>query len=179
MLTRRRRDADMPALIDIIERQQAETQYPLRWPWTGDLEHFVRRPGELEAWVADLGGRVVGHVAVESVADDELARVWAAAHRVPIAALRSISVLFADRRVAGRGIGSALLARATQRVLTDGGAPCLDVVADHVEPMTLYLRRGWREVDRIRPDWLPAWAGPLSLMILPRPGAADEPTIET
>ena len=137
VVTRRRRDADLPVLTDIIERQQSETHYPLRWPWPGELEHFVRRPSELEAWVAELDGKVVGHVAVQSVADDDIGRMWAAAHEVPVSALRCISGLFADRRRAGRGVGSALLARATQRVLAEGGAPCLDVVADHVEPVQL------------------------------------------
>ncbi|MCW2528477.1 MAG: hypothetical protein JWM76_3337 [Pseudonocardiales bacterium] len=165
---RPRRDADMPSLIDIIVRQQAQTQYPLRWPWPGDVEDFVRRPSELEAWVAEIDGSVVGHVAIESVANDELGRMWATAHNVPITELRCISVLFADRRLGRRGVGSALLAHATQRALTSDGAPVLDVVAGHHEPLNLYLNRGWLEVGRLRPDWLPASEEPVCVMILPR-----------
>ena len=66
------------------------------------------------------------------------------------------------------GIGSALLARATQRALDDDGAPVLDVVAGHLEPVRLYESRGWRDAGRFRPDWLPAGEDPVRVMILPR-----------
>ncbi|WP_175442362.1 GNAT family N-acetyltransferase [Humibacillus sp. DSM 29435] len=167
--TRRRRDADVPALVEILVRQQPETHYPFHWPSDRAPEDFIRRPGELASWVAELHGVVVGHVAIQSVADDdELGQVWATAHGVPVAALRCVSVLFADRRLARRGIGSALLQRATDQALADGGAPVLDVVAEHREPRHLYLARGWVEVGRSRPAWLPASAEPVYLMILPR-----------
>lgn len=176
VLTRPRCDVDIPALIDILARQQAETQYPFRWPPDRAPEHFLRRPSEIEAWVAELGGNVVGHVAIQSVADDELGQMWAAAHGVPITELRCISVLYADRRLLRRGIGSALLARATQRALADGGAPVLDVVAGHLDAVSLYLSRGWHEVGRFRPEWLPASEDPVHAMILPRPELAVPPS---
>ncbi|MEO6887334.1 MAG: GNAT family N-acetyltransferase [Jatrophihabitantaceae bacterium] len=176
VLTRPRCAADLPALIDILARQQAETQYPFRWPPDHAPEHFLRRSSEREAWVAELGGHVVGHVAIQSVAGDELGKMWATAHGVPITELRCISVLYADRRLSRRGIGSALLARATQRALADGGAPVLDVVAGHLEPVNLYLRRGWQEIGRFRPEWLPESEEPVLAMILPRPEPAVSPS---
>lgn len=168
LTTRPRRDSDLPVLIDILARQQAETRYPFVWPPSRSPEGFLRRPNELEAWVAELEGRVVGHVAIGSVADDELGRMWAGAHQVPVERLRCISVLYADRRLPRRGIGSALLVRATERALVDGGAPCLDVVAAHVEPVQLYRSRGWQEIGRFRPEWLPDTEEPVHVMILPR-----------
>lgn len=168
LLTRPRCDVDIPPLIDILVRQQAETQYPFRWPPDRGPEHFLRRPGEIEAWVAELDGNVVGHVAIQSVADDELGQMWAAGHGAPIEKLRCISVLYADLRLFRRGIGSALLARATQRALADGGAPVLDVVSEHLNAVSLYLSRGWQEVGRFRPEWLPSSEEPVRAMILPR-----------
>lgn len=175
LLTRPRRDVDLPTLIDILARQQAETQYPFHWPPDGAPELFLRRPSEREAWVAELDGIVVGHVAIQSVADDALGRIGAAAHGVPITELRCISVLYADRRMPRRGIGSALLARATEQALADGGAPVLDVVAESPEAVQLYLSRGWREVGRFRPEWLPASEEPVRVMILPRPPHTHPP----
>ncbi|MET3808202.1 GNAT superfamily N-acetyltransferase [Nakamurella sp. UYEF19] len=172
VLTRPRRDVDIPPLLDILAMQQAETQYPFHWPPDLGPERFLRRPSEIEAWVAELDGDVVGHVAIQSVTEDELGRMWAAAHGVPITQLRCVSVLYADRRVVRRGIGSALLARATERALSDGGAPVLDVVAGHLDAVSLYLTRGWHEVGRVRPDWLPPTEEPVRAMILPRPGTA-------
>ncbi|MDO5741041.1 MAG: GNAT family N-acetyltransferase [Ornithinimicrobium sp.] len=173
VVTRPRCDVDIPALIDILARQQAQTQYPFHWPPDRGPERFLRRPSEREAWVAELDGKVVGHVAIQSVADDELGRLWASAHGVPITELRCISVLYADRRHPRRGIGSALLARATERALAGGGAPVLDVVAGHLDAVNLYLSRGWQEVGRIRPQWLPASEEPVHAMILPRPGVTE------
>lgn len=175
VLTRPRCDLDIPTLLDILARQQDETQYPFRWPPDRGPEHFLRRPSEIEAWVAEIGGRVVGHVAIQSVAGDELGQMWAAAHGVLIKELRCISVLYADRRLVRRGIGSALLERATQRALADGGAPVLDVVAGHLDAVSLYLSRGWHEVGRFRPEWLPASVEPVRAMIFPRPDVAAPP----
>ena len=170
LLTRPRRDVDVPTLVDILLRQQAETRYPFHWSPDRAPEDFLRRPGELEAWVAELEGDVVGHVAIQSVAtDDKLGPVWSSATGVPVDRLRCISVLFADRRLGGRGIGSALLERATEQALAAGGAPVLDVVAEHRAARSLYLRRGWVEVARSRPEWLPGGEEPVYVMILPRP----------
>ncbi|GGF32685.1 hypothetical protein GCM10011519_02620 [Marmoricola endophyticus] len=165
---RTRRDGDLPALLEIISAQQAETGYPLRWPWPGDLADFVRRPEEVAAWVAEVDGAVAGHVALHRVADDELGALWSAAHGVPIDELRCVGVLFADRRRSRRGVGSVLLDRATRAGLRDGKALVLDVVAGHREPVELYLRRGWVVVGHARPDWLPASEDPVLVMVLPR-----------
>lgn len=165
--TRPRRDTDLPVLVDILARQQAETRYPFRWPPPDSPENFLCRPTEIESWVAELDGNVVGHVAIQSVSDDELGLMWAAAHNRSLSDLRCVSVLFADRRLAGRGIGSALLARATQCALADDGAPVLDVVVKHHEAVALYRRRGWKEVGRFRPAWLPDSEESVRVMILP------------
>ncbi len=37
----------------------------------------------------------------------------------------------------------------------------------HREPVNLYLSRGWREVGRFRPEWLPESEEPIRVMILP------------
>lgn len=165
---RSRRDDDLPALIDILQRQQPETEYPFHWPPSMPVEQFIRRDGEMAAWVAEVDGAVAGHVALQRVQDDELGRMWSDAHGVPVEMLRCISVLFADRRLAGRGIGSALLRTATEEALRDGGAPVLDVVPHHLEPLNLYRRRGWLEVGRYRTEWLPEDVEPVHVMIYPR-----------
>jgi GNAT superfamily N-acetyltransferase len=180
---RPRHVTDIPALAEILARQQAETEYPFEWPLPYPVERFIHRPAELAAWVAELDGRVVGHVALHAVgpednAGGELSRLWSTAHGVPVDRLRAIGVLFADRRLAGRGIGSALLQAATQHALADGGAPVLDVVPHHAAPVNLYRSRGWREVGRCRTTWLPDHVDPLHVMILPLDEDAHAPLDE-
>lgn len=165
---RPRQDADLPALLEILARQQEQTQYPFSWPPPGDPADFVRRPTELAAWVAEVDGHVAGHVAVHRVRpEDPLAALGAAAHGVPVRRLRAVEVLFVDRGLGGRGIGSALLATATGHALADGGAPVLDVVCEHEGPVGLYRRRGWQVAGRFRPDWLPEDLEPVLVMVLP------------
>lgn len=138
------------------------------WPFPQPIEEFLKRPTELQAWVATLGEEIVGHVALESVNDDPIGRSWAAAHQVGIAELRCVSVFFADVSRAGQGIGSRLLATATEAALADG-YPVLDVVAAHETPTELYLRRGWQLIETTQAPWHPEIDIPIHLMILPRP----------
>lgn len=168
LVIRARQDSDLPALAELLGRQQAQTRYPFVWPFPQPIEKFLKRPTEIRAWVAELEGDVVGHVAVESVGDDPIGRSWAAAHDVQLTELRCVSVFFSDITRAGQGIGSRLLATATEAALADG-YPVLDVVAAHETPVNLYLRRGWQLIETTRAPWHPEMDIPIHLMILPRP----------
>lgn len=168
LVIRARQDSDLPALADLLCRQQAQTRYPFIWPFPRPVEEFLKRPTELRTWVATIGDDVVGHVALQSVEDDPIGRSWAAAHNTPLSELRCVSVLFADISRAGQGIGSRLLATATEAALAEG-YPVLDVVAAHRTPVNLYLRRGWRLIETTRAPWHPETDIPIHLMILPRP----------
>nr|WP_281379690.1 GNAT family N-acetyltransferase [Flexivirga oryzae] len=150
----------------MLGRQQAQTRYPFIWPFPQPVEEFLKRAAELRAWVATIDGEVVGHVAVTAVDDDPIGRSWAAAHDVPIAELRCISVFFTDITRSGQGIGSRLLQHATDFALADG-YPVLDVVAAHETPVKLYLRRGWQLIETTQAPWHPGTDLPIHLMILP------------
>lgn len=167
LVIRARRDSDLPALTDLLGRQQAETRYPFVWPFPRPIEEFLKRPTELRAWVAELDGAVVGHVALESVEDDPIGRSWAKAHQAAIGELRCVSVFFADVSRSGQGIGSRLLATASYAALAEG-YPVLDVVAAHTTPIELYLRRGWQIIETTQAPWHPGTDLPIHLMILPR-----------
>ncbi|WP_158607559.1 GNAT family N-acetyltransferase [Flexivirga caeni] len=167
LVIRDRQDADLPALADLLERQQPQTRYPFIWPFPRPIEEFLKRPTELRSWVAELDGELVGHVAVERVEDDPIGRSWAAAHGASIDELRCVGVFFSDVSKSGQGIGSRLLALATQ-VARAEGYPVLDVVTAHRVPIDLYLRRGWRIIDTVQAPWHPETDLPIHLMILPR-----------
>lgn len=154
---------DLPALVALVAAQQPLTAYPLRWPLPFPVEDFVVRPTERVAWVAELDGAVVGHVAVAApgedlrpVLDDVLG---------PGAAL-VVSVLVVAHEHAGRGVGGALLDRAVAWVREQGRVPALDVVPTHERAVGLYRSRGWREVGRLHPDWLPDGRPDLLVMAL-------------
>lgn len=166
LVIRDRQDADLPALIDLLDRQQAQTKYPFIWPFPGPIEDFLKRRSELRAWVAELDGSIVGHVAVTTADDDAIGHSWAAAHGARIDQLRCVSVFFADITRTGQGIGSRLLQHATDFASADG-YPVLDVVAAHEKPFNLYLRRGWQLIETTQAPWHPDTDLPIHLMILP------------
>lgn len=167
LVIRDRQDEDLPALVALLGRQQAETRYPHIWPFPDVIETFLKRSTELRAWVAELDGEIVGHVSVTSVGDDPIGRSWAAAHNATLTELRCVSVLFADITRAGQGIGSRLLEHATAYALAEG-YPVLDVVAAQEVPVNLYLRRGWQLIETTQAPWHTDIELPIHLMILPR-----------
>jgi len=167
---RPRTAADVPILCDVLAAQAEESGYPIRWPWSGPVEEFVVRQGEEQAWTAVLAeepGRPVGHVSVTRVVDDVddgIAAGWMAATGARCEDLACISVLFVDQTCRHAGIGTALLDAATAWVLEHERIAVLDVVAQHRAIIELYRRRGWREVGRADPPWLPE--ARLVLMVL-------------
>jgi ribosomal protein S18 acetylase RimI-like enzyme len=80
-------------------------------------------------------------------------------------------VLFVDHRLAGQGVGSALLAKAVEAIRAQGRTPVLDVVQETVSAVELYRRRGWQVVGEGRPWWLPDDHLPVLFMVL-GPGRA-------
>nr|WP_279672268.1 GNAT family N-acetyltransferase [Flexivirga meconopsidis] len=169
IIIRQREDADLPALGALLERDQPTTRYPFVWPFPGGSDAFLRRSTEVQSWTAEVDGRPVGHASVTTASDDPISRAWAAAHHADISELRCISALFADLTLAGHGVGSRLLAAATEYAEADG-YPVLDVVAAHETPVKLYLKRGWQIIGTTQAPWHPELDLdlPIHLMILPR-----------
>ena len=163
---RPRTPADLPALVEILAAQRPATGYPVRWPLPFPVEQFVARPSELAGWVAVEGDRVVGHVALTGVSEGWEADGWCAGTGRPASGLAAVSVLFVDPGVAGRGVGSTLLATAVAHARSLGRTPVLDVVSESSRAVGLYERHGWQVVGRARPPWLPDDRDPLLLMAL-------------
>lgn len=171
-LLRRRRDDDLPALADVLAGQQPHSGYPYVWPRERPVD-FVRRDGELAAWTAELDGAPVGHISLLAVApEDPAAPGWSEGTGLRPDELACVSALFVARTHWSRGIGVDLLRTACEWAQTLGLLPCLDVVPEHARALDLYRRLGWREVGRMRPDWLRDGAGPVLLLVAaPGPGS--------
>lgn len=156
---RLRTPEDHESLVMALGEQQAESSYPFRWPLPMPVSDFVFRASDESAWVACESGKVVGHVAVGVVdADDALGRIFAPALEVPADTLRAVTTLFTSSAVRGKGIGRALLTTAESYVVESGRRAVLDVLPIHGRAFDMYLRRGWTEVARDRPTWLPTTA---------------------
>jgi len=162
---RERRGDDLPALAAVLAEQQAATQYPVRWPLPIPVEDFLVRPGEEQAWVAELDGRVVGHVAVHTLGGPLREHFVAAVGSEDLAEL---AVLFVGSDVIGTGVGGRLHDTAVDWIVASGRRPVLDVVPVHDRAVEVYRHRGWTAVGEVQPAWLAEDFPSLVLMSLGR-----------
>ncbi|CAK9783822.1 acyl-CoA N-acyltransferase [Cutaneotrichosporon oleaginosum] len=178
---RTRTSADIPALCDLLVKQRPASGYPELWPLPMPLPDFLQRDHEDGAWVALLDGMIVGHIATAEVVEATegrgapgrsgstagLGAAWAAAYGCPMERLRCVGTLFADAEYARSGIGSALLAAATEDVVARGLLPVLDCIKENVHVVEFYKRRGWVVIGEQRAPWSPHQHIDVVLMILP------------
>lgn len=167
VVVRERTGEDIAALATVLANQQPHSGYPQNWPLPFPVESFIARAGEDAAWVAELEGRVVGHVAVSRVEPGLEADLWTAGAGRPREELAAVVVLFVDHTMVGRGVGKALLARAVAAIRASGRTPVLDVVQETASAVELYRRSGWQVVGEGRPWWLPDDHLPVLFMVLP------------
>lgn len=167
-ITVRLRSADdVAGLAEILAAQQQFSRYPFRWPLPFPVEQFIVRESEEAAWVAELDGRLVGHVSVGRPRAD-LAEAFAGA--TGAGEVATVSVLFVDRSAQGSGAGGRLLDTAVSWARERGRLPVLDVFPSHGAALAVYRHRGWREIGQHHPAWLPEGEEPLLLMVLPPDG---------
>lgn len=163
---RPRRPADVPGLVALLGEQQPASRYPLRWPLPFPVEQFLVRATEERAWVAQVGDVLAGHIAV-TTPDGEMAEAFG---RVcPGHAVAEVAVLFSGSTFRGSGVGGRLLDTAVAAIRHTGRTPALDVLPAHSSAVAVYRHRGWVEVGRMRPAWLPADQPDVLLMVLPDP----------
>ncbi len=163
---RARRPADVPGLVALLAEQQPTSRYPLRWPLPFPVEQFLVRSTEEAAWVAEVDGVLAGHVAV-TLPTGELAEAFARAH--PGREVAEVSVLFTGLAARGSGVGGRLLDTAVAAIRDGGRTPALDVLPGHSVAVQVYRHRGWVEVARARPAWLPPDQPDVLLLVLPDP----------
>jgi GNAT superfamily N-acetyltransferase len=130
-----------------------EDGYPRNWP-SSPLT-WLTPDDQVAAWVADDGEQLLGHIAVAEPDASPATAVWSTALEVSPAALLRISLLFVAPFARGRGLGGRLLDTAVRFVGDRGAQPVLEVVSSDRGAVALYTRLGWRQVGRLRPEWLP------------------------
>jgi len=146
-MVRRRAEDDIAGCVRALAAVQAADGYPTAWP--ADPESWLNPPGATAAWVAEIGGVIVGHVCVGSAADAAVvAHTGAPADR--LAAVKRLFTTPAARR---RGVAAALLDAASAHAAEHGLALWLDVV-DGEPAVEFYERLGWLLVDRRPADWM-------------------------
>lgn len=141
---RPRRPEDLPPAAAVLTAVHALDGYPVEGVERG--EAWLTPSGVLlRAWVAELDGRVVGHVVVNRPARDAAVTLWLDAH--PDADPErtvTLSRLFVLPEARRQGIAEALVHAATTYARDHGLCLLLDVLAKDTAAERLYERLGWR-----------------------------------
>ncbi|MFD8720658.1 GNAT family N-acetyltransferase [Streptomyces sp. NPDC059629] len=128
--------------------------YPVNWP---------DRPGEwlsrgpvLGSWVAELEGRLIGHVSLSQGGEGDLApMLWSERNGTTRGMTAVVGRLFVARKARGHGIGALLIGQAVEEARRRGLHPVLDVVASDTAAAALYERLGWKLMATVEQQWSP------------------------
>jgi GNAT superfamily N-acetyltransferase len=146
VLVRPRTDDDLDASERLALAVHEADGYPVHVP--ADMRKFLVAADEFTAWVAELDGEVVGHVALHarcSQASTDVVRRDLGLGPGDYGVVARLLVSPAARR---QGIGRSLLDAARSEAASRRLVPVLEVVTWHVPAIRLYEAFGWRRVGR-------------------------------
>ncbi|MEV0121828.1 GNAT family N-acetyltransferase [Streptomyces sp. NPDC050703] len=147
-------EGDVEACVGVLAQVHKADGYPVNWP--AEPGAWLAGTASLSAWVAELDGRVVGHVSLApGAAGDVAPGLWSARAGVDVRTTAVVGRLFVAPDARGHGIGALLMGRATREARARGLHPVLDVVSSDASAAALYERLGWRLLDVVEQEWQP------------------------
>jgi GNAT superfamily N-acetyltransferase len=151
---RYRADHDLDDCVRVLAEVHEHDGYPVNWP---DHPGAWLTPDSLIAsWVAELDGRVAGHIGLSrSGAGDVAPGLWSARAGVGIDAIAVVNRLFVAPSARGHRIGASLMAQVVAEARGRGLHPVLDVVASDTAAAALYERLGWQLLGTVEQQWSP------------------------
>ncbi|WP_050487074.1 GNAT family N-acetyltransferase [Streptomyces sp. CNS654] len=149
-----REGSDLDACVQVLADVHECDGYPEEWPERPG--EWLARPSLCAAWVAELDGKIVGHVGLtRGGAEDRAPGLWSRRTGVPIEKTAVISRLFVSPAARGHGAGALLMERATWEARLRGLHPVLDVLTSDTSAVALYERLGWTWLATVDQRWGP------------------------
>ncbi|MFF1308207.1 GNAT family N-acetyltransferase [Streptomyces sp. NPDC058307] len=149
---RPRTDGDVEACVRALEEVHRRDGYPVNWPARpGD---WLSQASALGSWVADLEGRVAGHVSLTHATEGDVApALWSERNGTNRERAAVVGRLFVAAWARGHGIGALLMDRVVEEARRRGLHPVLDVVASDTAAAALYERLGWTRLATVEQRW--------------------------
>ena len=139
----------MDACVRIAEQVHHLDGYPAYLPG-GDLRGFLVSNEALGAWITELDGDVVGHVALHLRSSRSVLELASTSLGLPIESLAVVARLLVAPGARRQGVGRALLMAATYEARSRGLWPVLDVATDSTAAIALYEQCGWSRAGDVR-----------------------------
>ena len=108
-----------------------------------------RRPTRSAAWVAELDGQIIGHVALRSSSSAAVVAMASEALRLPADRLGVVARLLVSPQHRRHGTGRSLLEVACGHAHARGLWPILDVVTHQQGAIALYDKCGWTRAGQV------------------------------
>ncbi|MFF0553114.1 GNAT family N-acetyltransferase [Streptomyces sp. NPDC004311] len=149
---RRRTDGDLAECVRVLAEVHAQDRYPLDWP--DRPAAWLSQGPVLGSWVAELDGRLAGHVSLSRAGDDDLAPgLWSERSGAARETAAVVGRLFVAPAARGHRIGALLIGRAVREAHDRGLHPVLDVVTSDTAAAALYERLGWQRMATVDQRW--------------------------
>jgi ribosomal protein S18 acetylase RimI-like enzyme len=139
-------DADVPGAAAALIEVHGTDGYPVEG--VERPEEWIRSPAVIQAWVAETGQRIVGHVAIMRPQGEDAVSLWQ--ERGPGGATRIgvLARLYVTREARGRAVGESLMQAATDYARQHNMRLVLDVMTKDAAAIRLYERLGWQPIGR-------------------------------
>lgn len=141
-IVRTMQEADLPGAVAALVEVHATDGYPVEG--VREPTEWVSSPAVVQAWVAESGERIVGHVAVMRPRGEDAVTLWRAQSGDEEAPIGVLGRLYVVREARGRAVGERLVRTALGYARQHGMRLVLDVMTKDVGAIRLYERMGWR-----------------------------------
>lgn len=150
-IIRERTDADLPGAAAALVEVHATDGYPVEG--VDDPEAWLTGSALIRAWVGELDGHIVGHVAVSRPQPDDAAvAMWRENSEGEHGAVAVLGRLFVLGTARGHSIGQLLVHAATTYAQQDGARLVLDVMSKDAAAIRLYEHLGWHRIGETTHD---------------------------
>lgn len=161
VLLRSKTADDEAACVALMRQTHERDGYPRYWP--SRPERFVSPRQETRAWVAEVDGAVVGHVALHEAADHPTMPAAQRATGLSADRFAVVARLMVSPTAQGRGVGRRLLAAAVDGARQQGRRLVLDVVQESAAAIAMYESAGWIRLEPLTLDLNTSASEPLDL----------------
>ncbi|MEE1749134.1 GNAT family N-acetyltransferase [Streptomyces sp. JV184] len=144
-VVRPRKTHDLSEAATILTAVHELDGYPVEG--VEDPQAWLSPEGLLAAWVAELDGRVVGHVAINSPQpEEEPARLWREKSGEYDSHIGVLARLFVAREARKEAVGKRLMEAATAYARERQLRLVLEVLTKDAAAIRLYERLGWQRI---------------------------------
>lgn len=150
-IVRERADADLPGAAAALVEIHRTDGYPVEG--VDNPKAWLTGSTMLGAWVGELDGRIVGHVAISRPQpDDAAATMWTSTSEGRNDTIAVLGRLFVLDVARGHSLGLRLMQAATEYAHSHGLRLVLDVMTKDAAAIRLYERLGWRRIGTTEHD---------------------------